>query len=97
MEGIRRGPSFVKGTHLVPDHLLIELLIVYVFSFWHFVNMVQVWARQRSSIYSHDCISGYLLSTIMAYLATVSGKNRISKSMNTIQICRHTLDFIGMS
>ncbi|KAL1815508.1 hypothetical protein DCAR_0519774 [Daucus carota subsp. sativus] len=59
--------------------------------------LLKVWARQRSSIYSHDCISGYLLSTIMAYLATVSGKNRISKSMNTIQICRHTLDFIANS
>ncbi|KAK1365871.1 hypothetical protein POM88_041432 [Heracleum sosnowskyi] len=58
--------------------------------------LLKVWARQRSSIYSHDCVSGYLLSTILAYLATVSGKNRVSKSMNTIQICRHTLDFIGI-
>lgn len=59
--------------------------------------LLKVWARQRSSIYSYDCVSGYLLSTIMAYLATVSGKYRVSKSMNTIQICRHTLDFIANS
>lgn len=59
--------------------------------------LLKVWARQRSSIYSHDCVSGYLLSTIMAYLATVSGKNRVNKLMNTIQICRHTLDFIANS
>lgn len=58
--------------------------------------IVQVWAQQRSSIYAHDCLNGYLISVIMAYLATESGRNRINNSLNAMQIFRVTLDFIGM-
>ncbi|XP_027117353.1 uncharacterized protein [Coffea arabica] len=59
--------------------------------------LLKVWARQRSSIYCHDCLNGYLISVIMAYLATESGRNRINKSMNPMQIFRVTLDFIAKS
>lgn len=60
-----------------------------------FCVILQVWARQRSSIYAHDCLSGFLIAIIMAYLASKSSKNRINKSVNVIQILRITLDFIG--
>ncbi|XP_052196632.1 uncharacterized protein LOC127803986 isoform X2 [Diospyros lotus] len=59
--------------------------------------LLKVWARQRSSIYSHDCLSGFLISVIMAYLATKSGRNRINNSMNAMQMFRVTMDFIATS
>ncbi|CAK9152397.1 unnamed protein product [Ilex paraguariensis] len=59
--------------------------------------LLKVWARQRSSIYAHDCLNGSLISIIMAYLATKSGGNRINNSMNAMQILRVTLDFIANS
>ncbi|CAI9114714.1 OLC1v1015496C1 [Oldenlandia corymbosa var. corymbosa] len=57
--------------------------------------LLKVWARQRSSIYSHDCLNGFLISVIMTYLATESGGNRINKLMSPLQIFRVTLDFIA--
>ncbi|KAF7151525.1 hypothetical protein RHSIM_Rhsim02G0060300 [Rhododendron simsii] len=59
--------------------------------------LLKVWARQRSSIYTHDCLSGFLISVIMVYLASKSGGNRIKKSMNTMQIFRVMMDFIAAS
>ncbi|XP_039128764.1 nucleolar protein 6 isoform X2 [Dioscorea cayenensis subsp. rotundata] len=59
--------------------------------------LVKVWARNRSSIYMHDCLNGHLISVIVAYLATRSGGNCINKSMNAMQIFRITLKFIGTS
>ncbi|KAE9452911.1 hypothetical protein C3L33_15193, partial [Rhododendron williamsianum] len=59
--------------------------------------LLKVWARQRSSIYAHDCLSGFLISVIMVYLASKSGGNRIKKSMNTMQIFRVMMDFIASS
>lgn len=59
--------------------------------------LMKVWARKRSSLYVHDCLSGFLITIIMAYLASKSGKNRINRSMNAIQILRITLDFIANS
>ncbi|GMH24573.1 hypothetical protein Nepgr_026416 [Nepenthes gracilis] len=59
--------------------------------------LLKVWARQRSSIYGHDCLSGYLISIVLSYLATECGRNRINNSMNTMQIFRVTLDFIANS
>ncbi|KAJ0961338.1 hypothetical protein J5N97_000600 [Dioscorea zingiberensis] len=59
--------------------------------------LIKVWARNRSSIYMHDCLNGYLISVIMAYLATRSGGNCINKSMNAMQIFRITLNFIATS
>ncbi|XP_059623649.1 uncharacterized protein LOC132266698 [Cornus florida] len=59
--------------------------------------LLKVWARQRSSIYAHDCLSGFLISVIVAYLATESSRNCINNSMNAMQIFRVTLDFIATS
>ncbi|KAI8019409.1 Nucleolar protein 6 [Camellia lanceoleosa] len=59
--------------------------------------LLKVWARQRSSIYAHDCLSGFLISVIMVYLTTKSGGKRINNSMNTMQIFRVTMDFIATS
>ncbi|PSR88048.1 Nucleolar protein [Actinidia chinensis var. chinensis] len=59
--------------------------------------LLKVWARQRSSIYVHDCLNGFLISVIMAYLGTKSGRNRINNSMTTMQIFRVTMDFIATS
>ena len=63
---------------------------------WRLVLLMQVWARQRSSIYAYDCLNGFLISVIMSYLATDSGRNLINNSMKPMQIFRVTLDFIGM-
>jgi U3 small nucleolar RNA-associated protein 22 len=59
--------------------------------------LLKIWASQRSSIYAHDCLNGYLLSVILSYLATESGRRRINNSMNTLQIFRIVLDFIAAS
>ncbi|XP_068637494.1 uncharacterized protein [Aristolochia californica] len=59
--------------------------------------LLKIWARQRSSVHSHDSLNGFLISIILAYLATESGGNRISKSMKALQIFRVTLDFIATS
>ncbi|KAI3844542.1 hypothetical protein MKX03_003301 [Papaver bracteatum] len=59
--------------------------------------LIKVWARQRTSIYSHDCLNGFLISVILSYLATASGGNRVNKSMKTVQIFRVTLDFVANS
>lgn len=58
--------------------------------------ILQVWAR-KASLFVHDCLSGFLITIITAFLVSKSGKNRISSSMNAMQILRITLDFIGMS
>ncbi|XP_028062667.1 nucleolar protein 6-like [Camellia sinensis] len=58
--------------------------------------LLKVWAQQRSSRYAHDCLSGFLISVIMVYLTTKSGGKCINNSMNTMQIFRVTMDFIGM-
>lgn len=59
--------------------------------------LLKVWSRQRSSINTFDCLNGFLLSSILAYLATKSGGNRINKSLSTMQIFRVTVDFIANS
>ncbi|GAA0178293.1 RNA metabolism protein [Lithospermum erythrorhizon] len=59
--------------------------------------LLKVWARQRCSIYTHDCMNGFLISVLLTYLAAKSGKNQINNSMNTMQIFRMTLDFIANS
>ncbi|KAL0343289.1 UNVERIFIED_CONTAM: Nucleolar protein 6 [Sesamum angustifolium] len=58
--------------------------------------LLKVWAR-KSSLFVHDCLSGFLITVIVAYLASKSGKNRINSSMDTKQILRITLDFIANS
>lgn len=59
--------------------------------------LLKVWARQRSSIYTHDCLNGFLLSVIVSYLATEWGWKRIDHTMKSIQIFRVILDFIATS
>ncbi|KAL3630291.1 hypothetical protein CASFOL_023275 [Castilleja foliolosa] len=58
--------------------------------------LLKVWAR-KSSLFVHDCLSGFLITVIVAYLASKSGKNRINNSMNAMQILRITMDFIANS
>lgn len=58
--------------------------------------LLKVWAR-KASLFVHDCLSGFLITIITAYLVSKSGKNRISRSMNAVQILRITLDFIANS
>ncbi|KAH6800552.1 nucleolar protein [Perilla frutescens var. hirtella] len=58
--------------------------------------LLKVWAR-KASLYVHDCLSGFLITVIMAYLVSKSGKKRITSSMNATQILRITLDFIANS
>ncbi|XP_019242102.1 PREDICTED: nucleolar protein 6-like, partial [Nicotiana attenuata] len=59
--------------------------------------LLKVWARQRSSIYAHDCLNGFLISVVLAFLATKPGRHHINSSMNTMQIFRITVDFIATS
>ncbi|XP_074312667.1 uncharacterized protein LOC141648101 isoform X2 [Silene latifolia] len=59
--------------------------------------LMKVWARQRSSIYSHDCLNGHLITVIMSYLAQKGTGRSFNKSMSAMQIFRVTLDFIANS
>ncbi|MED6181320.1 hypothetical protein PIB30_018258 [Stylosanthes scabra] len=56
--------------------------------------LLKVWSRQRSSVYVHDCLNGFLISVILAYLAS---RQQISNSMKAIEIVRVTLNFIATS
>jgi len=58
---------------------------------------MQVWARQRTSIYTHDCLNGYLISAILVFLTVDSGGSIITKSMTTRQIFRVVMNFLGTS
>ncbi|KAH9711400.1 nucleolar protein [Citrus sinensis] len=56
--------------------------------------LLKVWARQRSSIYVHDCLNGYLISILLSYLVSL---DKINNSMKALQILRVVLDFIATS
>ncbi|KDP42811.1 hypothetical protein JCGZ_23753 [Jatropha curcas] len=56
--------------------------------------LMKVWARQRSSIYAHDCLNGFLIAVIMSYLATYE---KVNHSMRPLQIFRVTMEFIASS
>ncbi|KAJ4714403.1 nucleolar protein 6 [Melia azedarach] len=56
--------------------------------------LLKVWARQRSSIYVHDCLNGYIISILLSYLVSL---DKINKSMKAVQILRVVLDFIATS
>ncbi|GAV60039.1 Nrap domain-containing protein, partial [Cephalotus follicularis] len=56
--------------------------------------LLKVWARQRGSLYLHDCLNGFLITIILSYLAT---RDKIDKNMKAIQIFRSTLVFIANS
>lgn len=59
--------------------------------------LMKVWARQRNSIYSYDCLNGFLMAVIMSYLASNRVGGFFNKSMNAMQIFRVTIDFIANS
>ncbi|XP_062204390.1 uncharacterized protein LOC133906481 [Phragmites australis] len=59
--------------------------------------LLKVWARQRTSIYTHDCLNGYLISAILVYLAVDSGGSIINRSMTTRQIFRVIMNFLATS
>lgn len=59
--------------------------------------LLKVWSRNRSSINTHDCLNGYLISIVLSYLAAETGGNLITRSMNPMQIFRVTLNFIATS
>ncbi|CAH9146997.1 unnamed protein product [Cuscuta epithymum] len=61
------------------------------------LTLLKVWARQRSSIYAHDCLNGFLISVIMSFLAKKTGTNSIKNIMSSVQIFRVTLEFIANS
>ncbi|XP_040999624.1 nucleolar protein 6 [Juglans microcarpa x Juglans regia] len=56
--------------------------------------LLKVWARQRCSIYGHDCLNGFIISVILSYLAS---QNKINASMKAMEIFRVTLSFIASS
>ncbi|XP_031399532.1 nucleolar protein 6 isoform X2 [Punica granatum] len=56
--------------------------------------LLKAWARQRSSLYMHDSLNGFLISIILSYLAN---HEKINKSMKAMQIFRVTLVFIATS
>ncbi|KAG8659917.1 nucleolar protein 6 isoform X2 [Manihot esculenta] len=56
--------------------------------------LLKVWARQRSSIYAHDCLNGFIIAFILSYLATYG---KINNSMKPLQIFRVAMDFIASS
>ncbi|XP_019423401.1 PREDICTED: nucleolar protein 6 isoform X2 [Lupinus angustifolius] len=56
--------------------------------------LLKVWARQRSSIHVHDCLNGFLISVILAYLAS---RQQLNTSMTATEIFRFTLNFIATS
>ncbi|KAH0855123.1 hypothetical protein HID58_020473 [Brassica napus] len=53
--------------------------------------LLKIWARQRSSIYAHDCLNGFLIFVIVSFLARFG---YIEKSQNALQIFTKTLEFI---
>ncbi|KAF3796060.1 Nucleolar protein 6 [Nymphaea thermarum] len=82
---LERNADFVKDIFLGWKDLSQALLLL------------KIWVRNRSSIYTHDCLNGFLLSVILAYLTTDLGGARVKQGMKPIQIFRVTLDFLATS
>ncbi|CAN6330646.1 unnamed protein product [Urochloa humidicola] len=62
--------------------------------------LVKVWARQRTSIYTHDCLNGYLISAILVFLTVCSvdsGRTIVTRSMIPRQIFRVVMNFLATS
>uniref|UniRef100_A0A1J3J6H3 Nucleolar protein 6 n=1 Tax=Noccaea caerulescens TaxID=107243 RepID=A0A1J3J6H3_NOCCA len=93
-------PTPTYNSSILEDIFLEENseLLEKTFSAWKELGdaliLLKIWARQRSSIYVHDCLNGFLLSVILSYLAT---HGKISKSLNALDIFRMTLGFIASS
>nr|GMC99114.1 nucleolar protein 6 [Ipomoea batatas] len=98
----------IQATPKYNSSILEDLFIEYnaefiksTFSEWKELKealiLLKVWARQRSSIYVHDCLNGFLVSLIIAFLAKRTGSNSIKNIMTAMQIFRVTLEFIANS
>ncbi|KAL0891608.1 hypothetical protein Bca101_015591 [Brassica carinata] len=93
-------PTPTYNSSILEDMFLEENseLLKKTFSAWKELRdaliLLKIWARQRSSIYVHDCLNGFLISVILSYLAT---HGKINKSLNALDIFRVTLDFIATS
>ncbi|ESQ53434.1 hypothetical protein EUTSA_v10024292mg [Eutrema salsugineum] len=93
-------PTPTYNSSILEDMFLEEYseLLEKTFSEWKELGdaliLLKIWARQRSSIYVHDCLNGFLISVILSYLAT---HGKINKSLNALDIFRVTLDFIATS
>ncbi|CAN7033479.1 unnamed protein product [Brassica rapa subsp. trilocularis] len=93
-------PTPTYNSSILEDMFLEENseLLKKTFSVWKELGdaliLLKIWARQRSSIYVHDCLNGFLISVILSYLAT---HGKINKSLNALDIFRVTLDFIATS
>lgn len=59
--------------------------------------LLKVWARQRNSIIGPDCLNGFIISIILAYLTTEGGGKRITGQMTGFQAFRVVIDFIAIS
>lgn len=91
MEGTGRGFNLAEG--IILDISIILIICCNFFVHEPSLMVLQVWARQRSSIYVHDCLNGYLISILLSYLVSL---DKINNSMKALQILRVVLDFIGM-
>jgi U3 small nucleolar RNA-associated protein 22 len=58
---------------------------------------MQAWERQRTSIYAHDSLNGYLISVVLVFLTIDSGGSIINRSMTTRDIFRIFMNFLGTS
>lgn len=59
--------------------------------------LLKVWARQRNSINGPDCLNGFIMSIILAYLTTEEGGKRITGQMTGFQAFRVVINFIALS
>ncbi|KAK3150553.1 hypothetical protein QOZ80_3AG0234690 [Eleusine coracana subsp. coracana] len=59
--------------------------------------LLKVWARQRTSIYTHDGLNGYLISAVLTFLTIDSGGSIIKRSMTTRDIFRVFMNFLANS
>ncbi|XP_057529291.1 uncharacterized protein LOC130807910 isoform X1 [Amaranthus tricolor] len=96
-------PTPVYNSSILEDMFIEEFgaLVKESFHDWEELTkalvLMKVWARQRSSIYSYDCLNGYIIAVIMSYLAANRSGGMFNKLMNAMQIFRVTLDFIANS
>ncbi|KAL8137849.1 hypothetical protein V2J09_003850 [Rumex salicifolius] len=96
-------PTPIYNSSILEDMLMEDILeqINETFLGWKELGealvLLKVWARQRSAIYTHDCLCGHLIAVILYYLARKSSDHVLTKSMNAMQIFRITLNFIASS
>uniref|UniRef100_A0A7N0T892 Nucleolar protein 6 n=1 Tax=Kalanchoe fedtschenkoi TaxID=63787 RepID=A0A7N0T892_KALFE len=108
IQALKKDGNSEQATHKYNSSILEDMFleqkeeaIKKAFSGWKELGealvLLKVWARQRSTIYAYDCLNGFLISMLVAYLASESGGKYIKQPMNTMQIFRAVLDFIANS